>query len=96
MRLQESMLLVPITARASFWAMKFISLVDFEQEKKPIELPPWVSRCGTEPVGGTAQRFVPRGRTKHAVVPYERLREPLQRAMLVTYHAATLVSEGPA
>ena len=40
MRLQESMLLVPITARANFWAMKFISLVDFEQEKKPMELPP--------------------------------------------------------
>ena len=36
-RLQESMLLVPIAARASFWAMKFISFVDFEHEKNPIE-----------------------------------------------------------
>ena len=49
MRLQESMLLVPITARASFWAMKFISLVDFEHEKKPIALPPWVSRADRNP-----------------------------------------------
>src|SRR3954451_25371837 len=39
-RLQESMLLVPITARANFWAMKFISLVDFEQEKKPTAVGP--------------------------------------------------------
>src|SRR5688572_292792 len=39
-RLHESMLLVPITARANFWAMKFISLVDFEQEKKPHALGP--------------------------------------------------------
>ncbi len=29
------MLFVPITARANFWAMKFISFVDFEHEKKP-------------------------------------------------------------
>jgi hypothetical protein len=29
------MLFVPITARANFCAMKFISFVDFEQEKKP-------------------------------------------------------------
>ena len=90
MRLQESMLLVPITARASFWAMKFISLVDFEQEKKPMELPPWVSRAVRNPSAARLERFVPRGRTKHAVVPYERLCEPLQRAMLVTYHAANL------
>ncbi len=77
MRLQESMLLVPITARASFWAMKFISLVDFEQEKKPIALAAVRVAGGSEPVGGTAERFVPRGRPQLAVVADERLREPL-------------------
>ena len=54
------MLLVPITARANFWAMKFISLVDFEQEKKPIALAAVRVADGPEAVGGTLERFVPR------------------------------------
>jgi hypothetical protein len=33
--LQLSMLLLPTTARASFWAAKLTSLVAFEQEKQP-------------------------------------------------------------
>ena len=35
MRLQESMLFVPMAVRMSFWAMKFISFVAFEHEKHP-------------------------------------------------------------
>ena len=68
------MLLVPITARANFWAMKFISLVDFEQEKKPIALAAVRVAGGPEPVGGAPERFVPDGRTQLAVVAHERLR----------------------
>ena len=49
MRLQESMLLVPAATRASFWTMKFISLVDFEHEKNPIAWPPCVSRMARKP-----------------------------------------------
>ena len=41
MRLQLSMLFVPRAVRASFCAMKFISLVDLEHEKTPIESVPW-------------------------------------------------------
>jgi len=54
------MLLVPITARASFWAMKFISLVDFEHENMPIERPPWVSRTAAKPAaaGAGAERVI--------------------------------------
>ena len=39
-RLQLSMLLVPITTRANFCATKFISFVAFEQEKIPNALGP--------------------------------------------------------
>ena len=60
--------------------MKFISLVDFEHEKKPIALAAVRVATATEAVGGTAQRFVPRGRPKLAVVADEGLREPLHGA----------------
>jgi hypothetical protein len=33
------MLFEPITALANFWAMKFSSLVAFEQENMPYEVP---------------------------------------------------------
>src|SRR3954468_22262104 len=39
-RLQLSMLLLPKTARASFDARKFTSLLDFEHEKTPSDWPP--------------------------------------------------------
>ena len=35
MRLQLSMLLLPMTTRVNFWAMKFISFVVFEQLNMP-------------------------------------------------------------
>ena len=40
-RLQESMLLLPMTCRASFWARKFISFVAFEQLNSPNDFGPW-------------------------------------------------------
>jgi hypothetical protein len=48
------MLFVPMTARANFWAMKFISLVDFEQEKNPTAEGPAESRVVRKP---SAARF---------------------------------------
>ncbi len=74
MRLQESMLFVPMTTRASFWAMKFISFVDFEHEKKPIEFPPWWSRLRRKPAAARAKasshvagRSTPLSRTNGSV-----------------------------
>ena len=73
-RLQESMLFVPMTARANFWAMKFISLVDFEQEKKPTAVGPASLTRRAEPVGSTAPALRPRspGAARRAS-PHERL-----------------------
>src|SRR5512142_1612881 len=48
-RLQESMLLVPITWRANFCAKKFISFVAFEHEKIPNERVVWVARARLRP-----------------------------------------------
>ena len=56
MRLQESMLLVPMATRANFWAMKFISFVDLEQLKTPIEFGPAVPRACANPAGLEACR----------------------------------------
>ena len=39
MRLQLSMLLLAMTTRANFCAMKFVSFVDFEQLKSPNAVP---------------------------------------------------------
>jgi len=44
------MLFVPMTARANFWAMKFISLVDFEQEKNPTAAGENASRVSPRPL----------------------------------------------
>jgi len=43
------MLFVPMTARANFWAMKFISFVDFEHEKKPTAEGENASRVAARP-----------------------------------------------
>ena len=42
MRLQLSMLLLPMTTRANFCAMKFISFVDLEQLNRPKDVPLWL------------------------------------------------------
>ena len=53
MRLQLSMLLLPMTVRANFWAMKFISFVLFEQLKSPNVLGPC---CATRRRNSAAAR----------------------------------------
>ena len=79
MRLQLSMLLLPMTTRANFWAMKFISLVAFEQLNSPKPWPPWVLRASRKPeaarVSASSQlvgRSLPLSRTSGVVS-----REPL-------------------
>lgn len=74
MRLQESMLLVPSATRANFWAMKFISLVDFEHENMPIEPGPCSSRAARKPLAAresassqVAGRSTPLSRTSGSV-----------------------------
>ena len=49
-RLQLSMLLLPMTLRANFWAMKFVSLVLFEQLKRPNARGPSRSTTREKPV----------------------------------------------
>ena len=41
---------LPITTRANFWAIKFISLVLFEQLKMPKAWSPWLARLSRKPV----------------------------------------------
>ena len=53
-RLQESMLLVPITARANFCTMKFSSLVDLEHEKNPMASGPYASLTDWKPAAARA------------------------------------------
>jgi hypothetical protein len=48
------MLFDPTTARIHFWATKFISLVDLEQENTPIEFLPWWSRAARKPAAARA------------------------------------------
>lgn len=48
------MLFVPMTARANFWAMKFISFVDFEHEKKPTADGENASRADAKPFAAFA------------------------------------------
>jgi hypothetical protein len=69
------MLFVPITARANFWAMKFISLVDFEHEKKPTADGENASRVLAKPVAAldnascqVATRNLPFSRTIGSVI----------------------------
>ena len=58
-------------------------------------LAPGVPRAVRKPVGGTAERFVPRRRPQLAAVAHERLGEPRVRRVRVTSHAAELYSRGP-
>jgi hypothetical protein len=74
-RLHESMLFDPITARIHFCATKFISLVDFEQEKTPMAFFPYVVRTSTKPLAARANassqvawRNVPFSRTNGCVI----------------------------
>ena len=69
------MLFVPITARANFWAMKFISLVDFEHEKKPTAEGEKASRVSAKPLAAlvsascqVATRKTPLSRTIGSVI----------------------------
>jgi len=69
------MLLVPITARANFWAMKFISFVDFEQEKNPTAVGENASRVVARPLAALerascheATRKMPLSRTIGSVI----------------------------
>ena len=59
MRLQLSMLLLPRTARANFWAAKLTSLVDLLQLKTPNVLGAVRRARCPEPGGRPIQRFVP-------------------------------------
>ena len=97
-RLHESMLFVPITALANFWAMKFISLVDFEQEKKPTAGGPCLVLRRAETVGSAVQGFVPRRRPQLAVLAHERPGEALVRGVAVGHGTSvgTLRSRGSA
>ena len=49
MRLQLSMLLLPMTARANFCVMKFSSLVAFEQLNSPKLVGPFASTAVRKP-----------------------------------------------
>ena len=78
-RLQLSILLLFITTRANFCAIKFISLVVFEQLKSPKELPPCVVFAWRKPCAArlsassqVAGRSAPLSRTRGVV-----RREPL-------------------
>ena len=59
MRLQLSMLLLPRTARANFWAAKLTSLVDLLQLKTPNVLGAVRLARGSQPGGRPIQRLVP-------------------------------------
>lgn len=69
------MLFVPMTARANFWAMKFISFVDFEHEKKPTADGEKASRVAAKPLAAfdsascqVATRKTPFSRTIGSVI----------------------------
>ena len=76
MRLQLSMLLLPITDRVNFWATKFISFVALEQLNMPNDFVASRSLATANPAGRAVERLVPRSRPQPAVVPDERLRQP--------------------
>ena len=54
MRLQESMLLVPMATRMNFWATKFTSFVAFEQENIPTESGPPPSTARRKPAAAAS------------------------------------------
>ena len=75
MRLQLSMLLLPMTDRANFCAMKFISLVALEQLNIPKELGPWRSTTDRNPLAARSRASFQVRRSEHAVLPNERFGE---------------------
>ena len=79
MRLQLSMLLLPSTTRANFWAAKLTSLVAFEQLKRPNVVGPCASIAARKPVAArsSASSQVAGRRSRSGVaVADERLGEP--------------------
>ena len=60
MRLQLSMLFVPMAARMNFCATKFTSLVAFEHENMPNESGPSALHGRADPRCGAVERLVPR------------------------------------
>jgi NO-binding membrane sensor protein with MHYT domain len=76
-RLHESMLFDPTTARIHFWAMKFISLVDFEHEKTPMAFLPAAALVVMNPAAArsiassqVARRRTPLSRTIGNVIRF--------------------------
>src|SRR5438552_1012179 len=66
-RLQLSMLLLPMTRRANFCAMKFISFVLFEQLKQPKALPVLARKPFAARFPGIDLRWAPSGRRAHVM-----------------------------
>ena len=58
-RLQLSMLFEPMTMRANFWAAKFISLVLFEQLKRPNDCGPCAPTTALQSRRRAVERLVP-------------------------------------
>ena len=81
MRLQESMLFVPITWRANFCARKFISFVAFEHEKIPNDVDASASRARANPAAARVERLVPGRGPKRAAVADERRGEATLHGM---------------
>ena len=74
-RLQLSMLFVPRTVRASFWAAEFTSLGDVEQLKPPNDPPRWVAQAAARPVTTCARGLLPAGLSEPTAVADEGGRE---------------------
>src|SRR3989304_510669 len=70
-RLQLSMLLLPRTTRANFCAMKFISLVAFEQLKRPNDEPPCRETAASNP---RAARAIASSQLARRSAPFSRTR----------------------
>ena len=81
MRLQLSMLLLPMTTRANFCAMKFISFVDLEQLNSPKDVPLRFSK----PACRALERLVPARGAERAAFAYHRL----SQSFVVFSHGST-------
>ena len=81
MRLQESMLFVPITWRANFCARKFISFVAFEHEKIPndVERVGVARRARSPAAARRAPRPTSRARSVAAVADERRRQTAFER-----------------
>ena len=89
-RLQLSMLLLPMTTRVNFCAMKFISLVVLEQLNMPKPLGP-SSRAFANPAAAAVESLIPGCRPENASVPHQWLRQAAKPVI----HRENNTAEGP-